>query len=333
MPSLIRHKNGIYYVVSTDKGKRIWRSLRTKNRRQTYQVFLERNPAEVEQQALCLQEAENQYLDYVSTNFSPTTVNVYRNISSQFNKFIGNPRINEITIRDIELYKSSRIRTVSPSTVNHELRGHKAFFNRLVIWDLLPRSPMNGVKTIRITEKTRPYLSKEELQRLLDYTSGTPLHDIILLTVMTGLRRGELINLTWEDIDFARGTILVRSRKNHQTKAGKKRVLPMNTTARILLGQMKGRQGRLFSGERGGLLNGNLLRARFKRTVRACGLDSRLHFHSLRHTFASLLVKEGVSLYHVQKLLGHSSPRVTEIYAHLGGAELLGSVEKLCNER
>ena len=69
-----------------------------------------------------------------------------------------------------------------------------------------------------------------------------------------------------------------------------------------------------------------------KKVHKACGdceLDTKLHFHSLRHTFASLLVKEGVSLYHVQRLLGHSSSRVTEIYAHLGTSELNISVEKL----
>jgi site-specific recombinase XerD len=85
----------------------------------------------------------------------------------------------------------------------------------------------------------------------------------------------------------------------------------------------------VFTGKRGDRLNGHFVRARLKAATRALGLDSRLHFHSLRHTFASLLVQRGISLYHVQKLLGHSSPRVTEIYAHLGTSELSGSVEKL----
>jgi len=98
---------------------------------------------------------------------------------------------------------------------------------------------------------------------------------------------------------------------------------------RKLLECMTAKEGLLFPGDRGGLSNGDFMAKRFKEAIRACGLDPRLHFHSLRHTFASLLVKDGVSLYHVQKLLGHSSPRVTEIYAHLGGSELLGSVERL----
>jgi hypothetical protein len=103
----------------------------------------------------------------------------------------------------------------------------------------------------------------------------------------------------------------------------------MNSTVKSLLEGMSNRTGYLFPGDRGGKYNGNFTSQRFRKAIKDCGLDKRLHFHSLRHTFASLLVKEGISLYHVQKLLGHSSPRVTEIYAHLGGAELFGSVETL----
>ena len=58
-------------------------------------------------------------------------------------------------------------------------------------------------------------------------------------------------------------------------------------------------------------------------------MDRRLHFHSLRHSFASLLVQRGVSLYEVQKLMGHSNPRVTEIYSHLVPEAMHGAVEKI----
>jgi site-specific recombinase XerD len=66
-----------------------------------------------------------------------------------------------------------------------------------------------------------------------------------------------------------------------------------------------------------------------KKAVRAAGLDDRLHFHSARHAFASWLVRAGVSLYEVQKLLGHSSPTVTEVYSHLQPEHLHGRVNKI----
>ena len=68
---------------------------------------------------------------------------------------------------------------------------------------------------------------------------------------------------------------------------------------------------------------------RFKIHARRVGLREDLHFHSLRHTFATWLVQEGVSIYEVQKLLGHSSISVTQIYSHLAASELHGAVNKI----
>ncbi len=67
----------------------------------------------------------------------------------------------------------------------------------------------------------------------------------------------------------------------------------------------------------------------FKRYVRDLKLPERLHFHSLRHTFASWLVQDGATLYEVQKLLGHSSAKVTEVYSHLQPEELHSTVERI----
>jgi integrase len=330
MPSLVRYKNGIFYIVSSMNGKRVWRSLRTRDRREAYTLYLNQDPPSKEvTKAVSLKEAQDQYLAYVRTNFSPKTVRVYENIFSRFNEFIKRKPLQEITPRDLDLYKCGRISKVSANTVNHELRGLRAFFNRLILWNILEKTPCQGVKNIRVVETTRPYLTKEDLQKLLEHTKGTQLHDIILFAAMTGMRRGEIVNLTWQDIDWQHQSIVVKSSLTYQTKGGKIRLIPMNSTVKALLEGMSNRSGYLFPGDRGGKYNGNFASQRFRKAIRDCGLDKRLHFHSLRHTFASLLVKEGISLYHVQKLLGHSSPRVTEIYAHLGGAELLCSVETL----
>jgi integrase len=329
MPTLIRYPNGVFYIVSTEKRQRVWRSLHTKNRTEAYQRFLDLSPKPKDPSRPDLLDAERQYMEYVRTNLSAKTCKVYENTFKIFNAFIGSKVLAEIGPWDIERFKTLRIAKVSPNTVNHSLRGLRAFFNKLVAWNILEKTPCRGVKDIRLADMVRPYLSKEDLLKLLGHTRGTDLHDIILFAAMTGLRRGELINLTWEDTDLSRGTILVKSNASFQTKSGKTRVVPMNSTVRELLHGMQSRQGYLFPGDRGEKHNGNFLTQRFRMAIRQCGLNRDLHFHSLRHTFASLLVKEGVSLYHVQKLLGHSSSRVTEIYAHLGSAELVGSVERL----
>src|SRR6185436_3243246 len=98
--------------------------------------------------------------------------------------------------------------TVSPHTVNYELRCIKAFFNLLVQWQMLEKSPCVGVKPMRIDETIRPFLSRDDLKAILAFTAGTQLHDIILFGVLTGLRLGEIVNLLWDDINLQESKII-----------------------------------------------------------------------------------------------------------------------------
>ena len=329
MSTLIRHRSGTYYLVFSRSGKRVWRSLHTRDRKTAYQIFLKQGQHSEEREELTLLEAQRLVLPFVETNFSKGALAVYKNIFSQFNKQVSDRLISTITPREIDFYKISRIREVSPATVNLELRGLRAFFNRLIVWKYLEQNPCQGIRDIREVEKLPLFLTKEDLAKLLAHTKGDQLHDLILLAAMTGLRKGELLNLTWNDVDLKRGILIVRSSVSYRTKAGKIRSVPLNATAHQLLESITRTSDLIFPGDRGGPYNHDFLSRRFKRAVLKCGLDKRLHFHSLRHTFASLLVQDGVPLYNVQRLLGHSSARVTEIYAHLGHAELSGSVERL----
>ena len=103
----------------------------------------------------------------------------------------------------------------------------------------------------------------------------------------------------------------------------------MNSTVLELLECRAHSSEYVFTGKRGEKLNGNFVRAKLKAAVRDCELDPKLHFHSLRHTFASWLVQDGVSLYEVQKLLGHTDMKVTQIYSHLQPEQLHDTVNRI----
>jgi len=329
MPSLVKDKSGTFYIVFSQQKKRIWRSLGTKDKRAAYKRFLEEQDAQPGKKGLTLFQAEREYLAFVKTNLSPKTNESYTKTFKHLEEYFGDRLLEDISPRDIEGYKSERAGEVSPNTVNHELRMFRAFLHKLVDWKLIHESPCTSVKDIRVVDQTRAFLSSNELSKILEKLKDSFLHDVVLFAAMTGMRRGEIVNLSWTDVDMARKLIVVRSSSSYQTKSGKIRTIPMNSTVLELLAGRARSSSYVFTGKRGERLNGNFVRGRLKAAFADCGLDSRLHFHSLRHTFASLLVQRGISLYHVQKLLGHSSPRVTEIYAHLGGSELLESVEKL----
>lgn len=148
--------------------------------------------------------------------------------------------------------------------------------------------------------------------------------EIATIGLHTGLRRGEILSLSWEDVDLDRGILRVRSSESYKVKGGRIRVVPINDTAGEILSRRVNSRGVIFSG----VLPETLSR-RFKKSVRRLHLREDLHFHSLRHTYASWLVQKGVSLYVVQRLLGHSSPTMTQVYAHLAPEDLRTHVRLL----
>jgi integrase len=222
------------------------------------------------------------------------------------------------------------MKAVSPVSVNIELRTLRAALYTALRWGLMAENPFKKVPLVHIPEQQPTYLSKEEFQTLLSVVREPWLREIFLIAVCTGLRRGELLNLTWKDVDFQRRLLNIQSGENFKTKAGKRRSVPMSqVVCQLLLARaQRSFDGFVFT------VNGRrvveyFVSHRFKACVRAAGLNEKLHFHSLRHTFATWLVQNGVNIYEVQKLLGHSNISVTQIYSHLVASELHRAVEKI----
>lgn len=325
MPSLIRAKTGIYHIVSTIDGKRVWRTTGTKNQAQAYEVFLKSTKSKGKPISECFEEIQ----PYIKANFSNKTFEVYVFTIKSLVRSLGDISITDISAREIEQYKIDRKKEVSAETVNQGLRTLKAFFNILKRWKLAVDNPCEGVKEMRVQEKLPLFMNEDELQHLIASITDPWLKDIVIFAAMTGARLGEVLNVLWDDVDLLRKTVLIRSRDTYHTKSGKMRIVPLNETVIRMLEDKTDKEGLVFKGKRGGHAQGNHVSRSFRKAARAIAMKPGLHFHSLRHGFASLLVKKGVSLYQVQKLLGHSSPRVTEIYAHLQNSEMHSLVEKL----
>jgi integrase len=142
------------------------------------------------------------------------------------------------------------------------------------------------------------YLSQEEMARLLDIADDV-LFPVLITALHTGLRRGELFALTWQDIDFKLGVIRVVHTKN-----GERREIPMTDTLRTTLHHLPRRLASdyVFPGKTGqGLVD---IRKRFHRALQEASIVGFV-FHDLRHTFASHLVMAGVDLMTVKEFLGH----------------------------
>jgi len=272
-----------------------------------------------------------EFLAHARVNYSPATVWIYKNVLERLQNIIGDPLLKQVTPLHWDKYKTHRLISVSPLRTNIELRSLRAAFNTAFRWEVIAKNPFTKQALCHVPEKAPVFFTKEDFQILINMIKESWLKEMVIFATLTGLRRAELVNLRWSDVDLSRKTILIQSSSTYRTKQGKRRVLPLNDTALYLLRQKtNGMASEYVFNLNRKQVKGEWLSHKFKFYVYECKFrEDRLHFHSLRHTFTSWLVQEGVSLFHVQKLLGHSNIAVTQIYSHLQPEQLHNSVNRL----
>jgi site-specific recombinase XerD len=188
-------------------------------------------------------------------------------------------------------------------------------------------------KTDGVIPPRRPTMSRRRLEVI---ENKLTLHEIIIVAFNTGLRSGELRNLTFGAINIPDRQLMVRNTKSFTTKGEKERPIPMSRMCLKVFIERSRRMKTpddlvfplLLNGEKR-LMSESYLSHEFKKAVVRAHLNPALRFHDLRHSFASLLVKSGTPLYHVAKLLGHRDAKTTEIYAHLAASDLKDTVNVL----
>ncbi|HTK83220.1 MAG TPA: tyrosine-type recombinase/integrase [Bacteroidota bacterium] len=276
-----------------------------------------------------LREFIDQFLEYARATFAPRNVENYQRVFQHALSFFGDILLSRVTPYDIERFKIFRSGIVSATTVNIDMRTLKAALNKAVDWEILDQNPCTKVLRVRIPSKAPCYLSRPEIGVLNGLIKEKWLKDVMMFAVATGLRQGEIIHLRWENVNLERASLYVRNSNSFRAKMGKERIVPLNAGAMRVLESQKGRSGYVFVYPNSKQIKRDYLTHRFKKYVREAGFNPEIHFHSLRHTFASWLVQSGVSLYYVQKLMGHSSLAMTEIYSHIVDDNLRESVEKI----
>jgi integrase len=224
----------------------------------------------------------------------------------------------------------------SPATIKNVLRLFSVVWYRARNLELVAGDcPVIQVKRPVADNRRVRFLSPAEAARLLAALKERSLdaHDLALLSLFTGLRRGECLALTWADIDFDNGLIFVKDTKNK----GNRHAFMTAEVRDMLVRRREARPetGLVFYGCRGRRQSQAAGRP-FRETVKALGLNEGLTdprqtvvFHSLRHTFASWLVMKGKPLYTVSRLLGHRVLKMTERYAHLAPEVQKAAVSRL----
>ncbi len=235
--------------------------------------------------------------------------------------YLGERYLHEITPELVERYKAQRKESVSVASVNRELALLKCMFNKAITWGYAKDNPVRRVKLFKENNWRTRFLEKEEIGKLLS-NSPPVLRAILTVALNTGMRKGEIQNLKWRDIDFERSYLTVTHSKN-----GEKRFIPMNESVKkALVGVRKHPESPyIFAGKDGEPFD---CRKSFETALKKSGIKD-FRFHDCRHTFASHLVMSGVDLNTVRELLGHKEPTMTLRYSHLSPDHKSRAVEIL----
>lgn len=334
-----RHRSGqeTYYIGFKDQYGR-WREKAAGTRRKDAEAFLRRVLEEVasgtygrQEEDPTLSEFFSSFLQAKASTLKGSTMEDYR---LTFGKHVlprlGKRRLSELSPAVVQkLLLDLEKEGLSAATQGKVLRYLKTVLRHAVRLELIDRDPCRAVSAPRVEKKEQRFLAPEELDSLLEAADGY-LKPLLAVACYAGLRQGEILALTWRDIDFQASLIRVRRTYHyaHGFSAPKtpasRRDVPMIPTLRAMLEEHYNASGKpgpddlVFPNSASKPMDRrNLVRRGFSKALERSGIGD-IRFHDLRHTFASLCIAGGVDPKTLQAMMGHSSIRVTmDTYGHL----------------
>ncbi len=263
---------------------------------------------------------------------SPSTARAYEHDCTRLLAFLTRAGLpcdpGEIGPRDIRLFLAS-LTGLSASSVRRTLYGVSSFFGYLVEMEIIPSNPASPVDPPKVKRTLPQVPTKEECSRMLGVCQHPAEAAVIGLLALAGLRRSEVLGLDMADVAADLSSLRVDG------KGGVQRMVPASAHLVELLGAYLSVRGP--SGSPALLLNGvgnrmqtTTLYRLFRRVLERAGLrDSGITPHSLRHAFATELVRAGVDVATISELLGHSNIATTSIYLHATSETKRAAVERL----
>ena len=226
-------------------------------------------------------------------------------------EYFGNPNINDITPNKLEEFKTYLLyeRQVKPSTVNRYKALLSKMFSLGIDNGLIDDNPVKKMKSLREENFKIRFLTKDEEVKLYEALSKSPkyLMDIVTLDLQTGMRKSEILNLKWKDIDFDFMFIEVL-----QSKSGKSRKIPLSDKALSVLNSIPVESEFVFHIKQNKI--GDIKKC-WNTALKNAGIKD-FRFHDLRHTVATRMVEKGIDLVVVKEILGHADISTTMRYAH-----------------
>jgi len=279
-------------------------------------------PTAIEEIPITFDEAVPQFVKYLASyrSYSPSTIGAYRKGLQLLRQFLsgGNgrlPRPGEITRQQVIQFGVS-LSGMAPLSVRRKLACLSSFFGFLQDMGYIPGNPARRLPLPKTELLVPVTLTQEEAQQLVAAADRPWTRCLVILLLSTGMRRAEAVSIGLEDIDLENGQMLVHG------KGSKERTVPLTQEAiaairHYLMHRKRTTCQRLFVSQTGGTIQGRIVNRILDRVVAKAGLKGRgITPHTLRHTFATHLIRNGTDIRTVQELLGHSDIQTTVRHLH-----------------
>jgi len=296
-----------------------------------------RNGLPTEPEKVTVAELLDKWLEVKKGKVKDTTWYKYQMYVGMWKKtFIADSLLHKLNPLDIEIALSRF--NLSPKTISILCVILKTAFKKAVQWKLIPYNPMDAVEPPRIRHKEIQIWSEDEALKFLEVSRGSKYHVLFYLALKTGLRLGELLALEWRNVDLDKGEIYVmqtmvelptgRCVQSPKTRRSIRRV-PLDNKTLVLLKQHKkkcmetavklgiGKVKWVFWREQTQQPpTASAIQIAFHKLIKKAGVPD-IKFHSLRHTHATFLLRQGIHMKIVADRLGHETVRMTDLYSHI----------------
>lgn len=271
------------------------------------------------------------YLKYERA-YSDNTVGAYMNDLNKYEEFLKK-NILESDTEDLEKYLKY-IKNLESTTVAHKITSIKSYFNYNIKREIVSVNPADKVSRPKLTKHLPEYLTEEEVGKLLDVEVRSPYDyrnkTILELLYSSGIRISELVNIKTPNYDSEECLIRIMG------KGSKERIVPLGDYAVNIINDYmnnyrplinKKHTDYVFVNNRGDKISRQFIFKVIKKEALKKGIKKDISPHTLRHTFATHLLKNGADLRIIQELLGHENISTTQIYTHVTNNKLKSDYE------
>lgn len=271
------------------------------------------------------------YLKYERA-YSDNTVGAYMNDLNKYEEFLKKDILKSDT-EDLEKYLKY-IKNLESTTVAHKITSIKSYFNYNIKRGIVSVNPADKVSRPKLTKHLPEYLTEEEVGKLLDVEVKSPYDyrnkTILELLYSSGIRISELVNIKTPNYDSEECLIRIMG------KGSKERIVPLGDYAVNIMNDYmnnyrplinKKHTDYVFINNRGDKISRQFIFKVIKKEALKKGIKKDISPHTLRHTFATHLLKNGADLRIIQELLGHENISTTQIYTHVTNNKLKSDYE------